>query len=57
MAGLYCRGAALATVCSTQAANFLGASNKLVLGAVFPVGNCHCPDRMELFTGDAMLVP
>lgn len=60
MAGAYIAvGAALATVCSTQAANFLGAGlGKLVLGAVFPVGLIAIVlTGMELFTGDAMLVP
>ncbi|MBC7108582.1 MAG: formate/nitrite transporter family protein [Methanomassiliicoccales archaeon] len=60
MAGLYIAvGAALATVCSTGVANYLGAGiGKLVAGAVFPVGLIAIVlTGMELFTGDAMLVP
>jgi len=60
MAGAYIAvGAALCTVCSTQVATFLGAGfGKLVAGAVFPVGLIAIVlTGMELFTGDAMLVP
>lgn len=60
MAGLYIAvGAALATVCSTQAAQYLGPGlGKLISGAVFPVGLIAIVlTGMELFTGDAMLVP
>lgn len=60
MAGAYIAvGAALATVCSTQVAAHLGAGlGKLIAGAVFPVGLIAIVlTGMELFTGDAMLVP
>lgn len=60
MAGLYIAvGAALATVCSTGVASFLGPGiGKVVAGAVFPVGLIAIVlTGMELFTGDAMLVP
>jgi formate/nitrite transporter len=60
MAGVYIAvGAALCTVCSTQVATYLGAGmGKLVAGAVFPVGLIAIVlTGMELFTGDAMLVP
>ncbi|MDD2420836.1 MAG: formate/nitrite transporter family protein [Heliobacteriaceae bacterium] len=60
MAGAYIAvGAALATVCSTEVAKFLGAGGaKLILGAVFPVGLISIIlTGMELFTGDAMLGP
>jgi len=60
MAGSYiAMGGALATVCSTGAAAFLGAGvAKLILGAVFPVGLIIIVlPGAELFTGDAMLAP
>jgi formate/nitrite transporter len=60
MAGAYIAvGAALCTVCSTAVAPHLGAGiGKLVAGAVFPVGLIAIVlTGMELFTGDAMLVP
>jgi formate/nitrite transporter len=60
MAGAYIAiGGALATVCSTGVATFLGAGfAKLVLGAVFPVGLIIIVlTGAELFTGDAMLAP
>jgi len=60
MAGAYIAvGGALATVCSTQVAAHLGAGfGKLIAGAVFPVGLIAIVlTGMELFTGDAMLVP
>lgn len=60
MAGSYiAMGGALATVCSTGAAAFLGAGfAKLILGAVFPVGLIMIVlTGAELFTGDAMLAP
>ena len=60
MAGAYiAMGAALATVCSTGVATFLGAGiAKLVLGAVFPVGLIIIVlTGAELFTGDAMFAP
>lgn len=60
MAGAYiAMGAALATVCYTGTAGFLGAGiAKLVLGAVFPVGLIIIVlTGAELFTGDAMFAP
>jgi len=60
MAGAYiAMGGALATVCATGVATFLGAGfAKLVLGAVFPVGLIIIVlTGAELFTGDAMLAP
>jgi formate/nitrite transporter len=60
MAGAYIAvGAALATVCSTQVATYLGGGlGKLIAGAVFPVGLIAIVlTGMELFTGDAMLGP
>ncbi|HAA90189.1 MAG: Formate/nitrite family of transporter [Thermoanaerobacterales bacterium 50_218] len=60
MAGAYIAvGAALCTVCSTQVSSYLGAGiGKLIAGAVFPVGLIAIVlTGMELFTGDAMLVP
>ncbi|RXE55067.1 formate transporter [Methanoculleus taiwanensis] len=60
MAGSYiAMGGALATVCSTGVAAFLGAGfAKLILGAVFPVGLIMIVlTGAELFTGDAMLAP
>ena len=60
MAGAYiAMGGALATVCSTGVATFLGAGfAKLVLGGVFPVGLIIIVlTGAELFTGDAMLAP
>ncbi len=60
MAGSYiAMGGALATVCSTGVAAFLGAGfAKLILGAVFPVGLIIIVlTGAELFTGDAMLAP
>ena len=60
MAGAYiAMGAALATVCVTGTAAFLGAGiAKLVLGAVFPVGLIIIVlTGAELFTGDAMFAP
>jgi Formate/nitrite family of transporters len=60
MAGAYIAiGGALATVCSTGVATFLGAGfAKLILGAVFPVGLIIIVlTGAELFTGDAMLAP
>lgn len=60
MAGAYiAMGGALATVCSTGVATFLGAGMaKLILGAVFPVGLIIIVlTGAELFTGDAMLAP
>lgn len=60
MAGAYIAiGAALATVCSTAVASYLGPGiGKLVSGAVFPVGLIAIVlTGMELFTGDAMLCP
>jgi formate/nitrite transporter len=60
MAGAYiAMGAALATVCSTGAADFLGPGvGKLILGGVFPVGLIIIVlTGAELFTGDAMLAP
>jgi formate transporter len=60
MAGAYIAiGGALATVCSTGIAPFLGAGiAKMIGGAVFPVGLIAIVlTGMELFTGDCMLVP
>lgn len=60
MAGAYIAvGGALATVCSTAVAGFLGPGiGKLIAGAVFPVGLIAIIlTGMELFTGDAMLAP
>lgn len=60
MAGAYIAvGAALCTVCSTQVSAYLGAGiGKFFAGAVFPVGLIAIVlTGMELFTGDAMLVP
>jgi formate/nitrite transporter len=60
MAGAYIAiGGALATVCSTGVATFLGAGfAKLILGSVFPVGLIIIVlTGAELFTGDAMLAP
>jgi len=60
MAGAYIGiGGALATVCSTGVAPFLGAGfAKMIGGAVFPVGLIAIVlTGMELFTGDCMLVP
>ena len=60
MSGAYIAvGAALATVCGTEVAKFLGAGfGKLITGAVFPVGLIATVlTGMELFTGDAMLGP
>ncbi len=60
MAGAYIAvGGALCTVCSTAASAHLGAGiGKLIAGAVFPVGLIAIVlTGMELFTGDAMLVP
>ncbi|OPX88754.1 MAG: putative formate transporter 1 [Pelotomaculum sp. PtaB.Bin104] len=60
MAGAYiAAGAALATVCSTAAATYLGSGiGKLISGAVFPIGLIAIVlTGMELFTGDAMLGP
>ena len=60
MAGAYIAiGGALATVCSTGAAAYLGpGAAKLITGAVFPVGLIAIVlTGMELFTGDCMLVP
>ena len=60
MAGAYIAiGGALATVCSTGVAPFLGAGiAKMIGGAVFPVGLIAIVlTGMELFTGDCMLVP
>jgi formate/nitrite transporter len=60
MAGAYiAMGGALATVCATGVATFLGAGfAKLILGAVFPVGLIIIVlTGAELFTGDAMLAP
>ncbi len=60
MAGVYIAvGGALCTVCSTSVSSYLGAGiGKLIAGAVFPVGLIAIVlTGMELFTGDAMLVP
>ncbi|KAF1074365.1 formate/nitrite transporter family protein [Methanogenium sp. MK-MG] len=60
MAGAYiAMGAALATVCVTGTAAFLGVGvAKLVLGSVFPVGLVIIVlTGAELFTGDAMFAP
>lgn len=60
MAGLYIAvGGALATICSTGVADYLGPGMaKVIAGAVFPVGLIAIVlTGMELFTGDAMLVP
>jgi len=60
MAGAYiAMGGALATVCVTGTAAFLGAGMaKLILGAVFPVGLIIIVlTGAELFTGDAMFAP
>ncbi|MBP2132169.1 formate/nitrite transporter [Methanomicrobium sp. W14] len=60
MAGAYiAMGAALATVCSTGVADYLGSGMaKFVLGAVFPVGLIIIVlTGAELFTGDAMFAP
>ncbi|MDD3653453.1 MAG: formate/nitrite transporter family protein [Desulfotomaculaceae bacterium] len=60
MAGAYiAAGAALATVCSTAVATYLGPGiGKLISGAVFPIGLIAIVlTGMELFTGDAMLGP
>ena len=60
MSGAYiAMGAALATVCSTAVATYLGAGfAQLVLGATFPVGLIITVlTGAELFTGDAMLAP
>ena len=60
MAGAYiAMGAALATVCVTGTAAFLGAGvAQLVLGSVFPVGLIIIVmTDAELFTGDAMFAP
>ncbi|MDR2854835.1 MAG: formate/nitrite transporter family protein [Methanomicrobiales archaeon] len=60
MSGAYiAMGAALATVASTGAADFLGAGvGRLILGATFPVGLIITVlTGAELFTGDAMFGP
>jgi formate/nitrite transporter len=59
MAGLYIAiGAALATVCSTGLETIAPGFKSLISGAVFPVGLIAIVlTGMELFTGDAMLLP
>ena len=59
MAGLYIAiGGALATVCSTGVENIAPGLKSLIAGAVFPVGLIAIVlTGMELFTGDAMLLP
>jgi len=59
MAGLYIAvGAALATVCGTGLEKVAPGLKSLVAGAVFPVGLIAIVlTGMELFTGDAMLMP
>lgn len=60
MAGVYIAvGAGFATVASTGVAPLLGAGvGKLIAGAVFPIGLIAIVlTGMELFTGDAMLLP
>ena len=60
MSGAYiAMGGALATVCSTGVADYLGDGfGRLILGAVFPVGLIITVlTGAELFTGDAMLAP
>jgi formate/nitrite transporter len=60
MAGVYIAvGAGFCTVASTGVAPLLGAGvGKLIAGAVFPVGLIAIVlTGMELFTGDAMLLP
>ena len=59
MAGLYIAiGAALATVCGTGLESVSVGFKSLIAGAVFPVGLIAIVlTGMELFTGDAMLLP
>jgi len=59
MAGLYIAvGGALATVCSAGVENMAPGLKSLIAGAVFPVGLIAIVlTGMELFTGDAMLLP
>jgi len=59
MAGLYIAvGGALATVCSTGLEGVAPGFKSLIAGAVFPVGLIAIVlTGMELFTGDAMLLP
>ena len=59
MAGLYIAvGGALATVCSTGMEKVAPGLKSLVAGSVFPVGLIAIVlTGMELFTGDAMLMP
>jgi len=59
MAGLYIAiGAALATVCSTGLESVSPGFKSLIAGSVFPVGLIAIVlTGMELFTGDAMLLP
>jgi formate/nitrite transporter FocA (FNT family) len=60
MAGLYIAvGGALATICSTGVADYLGPGmGKFIAGAFFPVGLIAIVlTGMELFTGDAMFMP
>lgn len=59
MAGLYIAvGAALATICSTGMEAVSPGFKSLIAGSVFPVGLIAIVlTGMELFTGDAMLLP
>src|SRR5512138_334406 len=59
MAGLYIAvGGALATVCSTGLEKVAPGFKSLISGSVFPVGLIAIVlTGMELFTGDAMLMP
>ena len=59
MAGLFIAvGAALATVCGTGLESVSPGFKSLIAGAVFPVGLIAIVlTGMELFTGDAMLLP
>jgi formate/nitrite transporter len=59
MAGLYIAvGGALATVCATGADKVAPGLKSLIAGSVFPVGLIAIVlTGMELFTGDAMLMP
>src|SRR5512136_1509958 len=59
MAGLLIAvGAALATVCGTGVEAMAPGLKSLIAGAVFPVGLIAIVlTAMELFTGDAMLLP
>ncbi len=59
MAGLYIAvGGALATVCSTGLEGVAPGFKSLIAGVVFPVGLIAIVlTGMELFTGDAMLLP